>query len=301
VLSGQLDAFLQLVRDGTMRAAASNLYLSQPAFSARIARLESEMGVQLFERRPGGMTLSSAGRAFLPFAESAELTFIEGVRAARAADEVGEPGLRIGAGFVVSDYVMPEVIALFRTECPSVRVSMRAMPAAEIVKRLHNKELDLGVFHWRDDNLNLKTHYLYEYELCPVMAADYAPGDDSYGVMNGAVILAEWPGRYQLPYEASMQTAMNCGQVVHVDSVEVAKRMVLQRIGIAVLPSESVGYELAKGTLVHVPVSGHELVRHKRVMAERPGLLESEHTQIFRKLLMKVPSFIPGTTALTAA
>jgi DNA-binding transcriptional LysR family regulator len=300
VLSSQLDAFLQLVRDGTMRAAASNLYLSQPAFSARIARLESELGVQLFDRRPGGMTLSSAGRAFLPFAESAELTFLEGVRAARAADEAPEPGLRIGGGSVVSDYVLPEVIALFRTECPSVRVSVSALPAAEIVKRLHNKELDLGVFHWRDDNLNLKTHYLYEYELCPVMAADYEPSGDSLSAASGAIIQAEWPGRYQLPYEAAMEISMQCGQVVRVDSVEVAKRMVLQKIGIAVLPSESVGYELVEGTLVRVPVIGYELVRHKRVMAERPGLLESEHTQIFRKLLMKVPSFIPGTAPLAA-
>ncbi len=60
------------------------------------------------------------------------------------------------------------------------------------------------------------------------------------------------------------------------------------------------GYELAKGTLVRVPISGYELVRHKRVMAERPGLLDSDHTQIFRKLLMKVPSFIPGTAPLAS-
>lgn len=66
----QLEQFDEIARLGTVSAAAQSLHISQPALSRSIARLEAELGVELFERQGRKMTLSRAGRASLEYVRS---------------------------------------------------------------------------------------------------------------------------------------------------------------------------------------------------------------------------------------
>ena len=60
-----LETFVAIADAGAMGRACERLHLSQPAASRRIVALESELGVQLFERSAGRMRLSSAGEDLL--------------------------------------------------------------------------------------------------------------------------------------------------------------------------------------------------------------------------------------------
>jgi len=73
--SRQLEAFLRVARVGRLGQAASELYITQPALTARIQRLERELGGELFVRSKRGMRLTGAGRAFVPFAVRALMHF----------------------------------------------------------------------------------------------------------------------------------------------------------------------------------------------------------------------------------
>src|SRR6266700_7142474 len=66
-----LRTFTAIHSAGGVTRAAATLRRSQPAVSRRLALLEQELGVPLFERIPGGVVLSEAGRVLLPFAETA--------------------------------------------------------------------------------------------------------------------------------------------------------------------------------------------------------------------------------------
>src|SRR5438093_1220710 len=66
----QIEAFVAIVRRGSFTGAGAALALSQPAVSRRIDLLEHELAAPVFERTRGGVRLTEAGRAFLPYAET---------------------------------------------------------------------------------------------------------------------------------------------------------------------------------------------------------------------------------------
>ncbi len=65
----QLRAFVTAARLGNLTRTAEALHVTQPAITAQIKALEESLGVTLFERRPGGITLTRAGERLLPDAE----------------------------------------------------------------------------------------------------------------------------------------------------------------------------------------------------------------------------------------
>ena len=60
----QIRYFLTVAELGNLTAAASQLFVAQPALSRQIAQLESELGFALFDRNPRGVTLTSAGKLY---------------------------------------------------------------------------------------------------------------------------------------------------------------------------------------------------------------------------------------------
>ena len=63
-----LRCFITVAREGTVSRAASSLKLTQPAVSLQLKALEETTGLLLFNRTPGGFTLTEAGAALLPLA-----------------------------------------------------------------------------------------------------------------------------------------------------------------------------------------------------------------------------------------
>ena len=82
--SDALNTFLVVHRRGGISSAAKVLHRSQPAISRRIALLEQELGVPLFERVAGRARLSDAGRVMVPYAERAVAAAQDAENAVRA-------------------------------------------------------------------------------------------------------------------------------------------------------------------------------------------------------------------------
>src|SRR2546429_9892760 len=68
---GQIEAFVEAQRRGSITRAAAALELTQPTLTARLRGLEQELGAQLLVRGRRGVSLTAAGRRFLPRAQAA--------------------------------------------------------------------------------------------------------------------------------------------------------------------------------------------------------------------------------------
>src|SRR5258705_4752333 len=113
-----LESFLAVARAGNLTAAARELHVTQPGLTARLQRLEAELGTELLVRLPRGVRLTAAGRALLPYAERALESLDQGTAAVR--DLVRGTGGRIviGATPAVSTYVLPPALQRFTGDHP---------------------------------------------------------------------------------------------------------------------------------------------------------------------------------------
>ena len=138
-----LDYFLAVVEQGSLRAAAQSIGLTQPALTKAIRRLEDSFGVQLFDRKARGVTLTGYGQVVLSHARELQTSF-KAVKEEVEALRHGISGLvRIGAGPSWQDAVLPDAIRQLRSERPSVRVRVIGGTDDQLKKLLKSGELDL--------------------------------------------------------------------------------------------------------------------------------------------------------------
>jgi DNA-binding transcriptional LysR family regulator len=125
---GQLRNFVTVADEGQLTRAAMKLHLAQPALSQAIAQLESELGIQLLERHARGVTLTTAGEAFLPKARAALAAEDDAASTAESLARTLEGTLELG--FLGSPPTLhsPELFDSFSTAHPDIEVCLRELP-----------------------------------------------------------------------------------------------------------------------------------------------------------------------------
>jgi DNA-binding transcriptional LysR family regulator len=140
----QIETFRAVMLTGSMTAAAEKLHTSQPNVSRAIAKLEEEVGFDLFDR-VGGRVLATRG---------AESLFKEIVRAfvglesvadsARAIRELGAGTLRVAAAASISQGVLPRALRTFSEKYPSVRLLVSTSESPTIANWVATGQCDVG-------------------------------------------------------------------------------------------------------------------------------------------------------------
>lgn len=120
---GQLRYFVTVSEEGQITRAAKRLHLAQPALSQAIAQLESELGVELLVRHPRGVTLTSAGEAFLVKARAVLAAEAETAQMALSLRRAASDAIAIGFIGPPPAISTPELFAAFTERNPRAQVS----------------------------------------------------------------------------------------------------------------------------------------------------------------------------------
>ena len=171
-----LRYFVAVAEEGHVTRAAERLGIQQPPLSQQIRALEREVGAQLFRRKPRGMELTNAGRAFLEDAQAilahVEHAFVTTRRTAR-----GEQG-RIAVGFTSSapfHPFVPRALRSFREALPLVTLTLEESGTTELVDALRAEKLDaVFIRSSAPDLTGLAVHHLLDEEMLAALPAGHA-------------------------------------------------------------------------------------------------------------------------------
>jgi len=141
----QLRYVVSVADERSFTKAAAGLLVAQPSVSAAVRALERELGVELFHRSGGHVTLSPAGEAFLPWARQVLADCDAGVAAVGDLLGLQRGRLSLGATPSITTDLLPPVLADFHRRYPKVDVSLREGGSRRLVDSLERGDLELAV------------------------------------------------------------------------------------------------------------------------------------------------------------
>jgi len=151
----ELRAFVLLASELHFRKASERLFLSQPALSKKIQGLEEKLKGALFVRSRRRVTLTDAGRGFLPKAAKLLQDAEDALRETQSAMQGRGGTLRIGFGIASVSDILPRTILRFRKLYPEVELHVREMPSPSQVSSLLESRLDAGILRMPITNRKL--------------------------------------------------------------------------------------------------------------------------------------------------
>jgi DNA-binding transcriptional LysR family regulator len=140
----QLQYFAAVARHRSFTGAAAALYVTQPALSQQIRRLEAELGLQLLRRTSKGVELTPAGADLLEHADKV-IAEMEAARAQMDRHAGVSRGVARVAATAADAPRLPEALAAFHTEHPGIQVALRQGSAQEVVDLTRRGAVDVAV------------------------------------------------------------------------------------------------------------------------------------------------------------
>ncbi len=137
--------FLSVATCGNITKAAEELYISQPAVSKSIQKLESSLGVTLFTRNTRGVSLTYEGKLLHQEISKAFDAIHEGENHLRNCLTLGISYLRIGVSSTLCKYVLLPYLKKFIQKYPHVRISIECQSTYETMKLLEDGRIDIGL------------------------------------------------------------------------------------------------------------------------------------------------------------
>ncbi|KLN56119.1 LysR family transcriptional regulator [Variovorax paradoxus] len=140
-----LRAFLSVADFSSFRAASDNLHLSQSALSRRIDKLESALGVALFNRTTRKVELTTIGRAFVPKARSVMRELEDALVGIKEVTDRVSGQVTIACVPSAVGYFLPAAIKQFHEAYPRVRIRLIDESSAEILVAVARGDADFGL------------------------------------------------------------------------------------------------------------------------------------------------------------
>ncbi|MBP5211682.1 MAG: LysR family transcriptional regulator, partial [Pyramidobacter sp.] len=133
----------EIWREGSFSKAAEKLYLSQPALSMAVSKVERALGAQIFDRSRRPPSLTPAGEIYIETVR--EALRLESEMKRRIADirELNAGQIRIGGSHYVNAFILPDVLASFGRAYPKIELGLLEHSSAHLARLLEQREIDL--------------------------------------------------------------------------------------------------------------------------------------------------------------
>ena len=168
----QLNAFLAVVRGGSVTAAADELVVTQPSVSAAVASLARELQCDLFERAGRGIRPTEAGEVFAPYAADVIGLLEQGRQAAREAVAVAALRLRIAAVTTAAESFVPMLMRAFAEEHPDVELTLDVANRHVVLERVLDHSADVAISGSPPMDERLLAEPLMDNEIVCIIAPD---------------------------------------------------------------------------------------------------------------------------------
>jgi len=244
------------------------LLLTQPAVTQQVKALEDELGVPLFDRSGGHVTLTAGGKVLLPFAD--KIKEVSDQAFAAVAETSGEQAgeLEVGASQTIAQYLLPNFVAGFVKAHPRIRVIARSGNTEEMLDALLTHEIQLALVEGPDRRKDLNIEPFLQDHMVLVVPTSHEWADREVDVENlkqRPLLVREFGSGSRRVVEKALVAAglqkKHLRIQMELDSTEGLLSAVEAGLGLAFVSRWAVRNQLSLGTLKIARVRGLKLSR----------------------------------------
>lgn len=279
-----LDLFVTTVTAGSLSKAAELCSISQPSATARIRKLESQLGLTLLERTTRGSTPTAAGRLVAGWA-AAVLSAMGKLVVGTQALAAGQPDpLRLVASYTVAEYLLPGWLEVLHRRFPEARFELAVANSSLVADALRTGRADLGFVETPTELEGISCATVSQDRLAVIATPETlrSHGLDGAGRSVTPETLCAFPIVLREPGSGTRETFDRAlalagiapfAPLIQVGSTTALKGAVMSSSVFGVLSDMAVTDELSSGALEEVDVPGLDLGRELRVVwiGDHPG------------------------------
>jgi DNA-binding transcriptional LysR family regulator len=297
----QLEYIEAVTRLGSLRRAAEELHLSQPALSETVRNLERELGVDILDRRRSGARISGDGRELLPHIVEI-LDAVDRLRRAADNQRATSRMVRLGTVSAATVPLLVPAVREFRQVHTGTQVEIIAAQQADIHRGLLEGGFDLGLVNYlQGDDMppNLQTTELLRGRPVVCVRPDSPLAAlSSVGVQDLLLepLIVMRAGYVMHRYMHRLLNGREPSFSYSTDGAELGKLMVAEGLGVTVLPDFSiVGDPLERsGAITYRPLSGDDTDVLMVIQRSRAGSVPQAARDLHRLLLRRARQVAPG-------
>ena len=253
--------FYTVANTGNISKAAKELYISQPAISKSIQKLEESVGCKLFSRSSRGVVLTDEGKLLYEHVSEAFETLTMGEEKLKRSIELGVGHLKIGVSSTLCKYLLLPYLKEFIRQNPHISISISCQSTNDTLKLLEDNKIDIGLIGKPENLKNIHFDFLEEIEDIFVAAKDYlrnlkARGIQKDHILQSSTLMLLDKNNMTRPY---IDDYLQENQIIIKDSIDISDMDLLidfARIGVGVacVIKNFVREDLENGTLVEIPL-----------------------------------------------
>jgi len=288
----ELRYIVAVARERHFGHAAEACFVSQPTLSVAVKKLEEELGLALFERGAGEITITPAGQKIVAQAQRVleEAARIKDLAAA-GRDPLAGP-LRLGAIYTIGPYLLPKLIPILRKSAPAMQLHIQENFTHRLAEALKSGEVDVILIALPFGEPGIETRAVYDEPFLIAVPKGH-PWEQRKRVSSeeltkeSLLLLGEGHCFRDQVLEFCHTTRT---RAIEGGSLETIRQMVASGVGITVLPSTSVSPSVtaggSAGDLIHMLPFTKPTPTRRVALAWRRSFPRPEAIEALRKAIL---------------
>lgn len=268
--------------------AAKVLFISQPAISKAISKLEKELDTTLFIRTSRGVSLTNEGAILYQHTNAAFETLTIGEETLRKMNDLGMGEVHIGVTATLCKYILVPLLQDFVQAYPHIKVVIDCQSTATTIQQLENGQIDIGLLIGSSASKNLKAYQIGQIEDILVATKTYIDNlkarhtDSDFNLFSKANIMLLDKKNVTRQHIDSFFTdqGINLNPDLEVTNMDLLIDLAKIGVGISGVVKEFVLNELEHGELIEIPLNGR-IPKRSVCFAIDNGNSFSKSAQIF--------------------
>ena len=271
--------FKTVADEGSFLKAAEKLYITQPAISKAVKKLEDSLNVKLFIREARGVRLSPDGEVLYDYVVSAFNSIETAENTIKSRLNLGIGQLRIGTSATLCKYVLLPYLTDFVSKNPHIQVSIQCQSTNDTISLLDEGKIDVGLVGITDESTVTNFYFINESHYVFIATDTYLETLKERGINTAKEIIEQGNimlldkqnvSRHQID-KYFAENELHPGNILEVNDMDLLIDFARISMGVACVIREFVEKDLTDGIFIEIPLN-------KPVAPRKIGLATGRNT-----------------------